>query len=105
MATGQIAGYGTPRLETTSKRAADTSVLLTNMVIGRPGSRRAIQAVARTRFLPAAYRKHGQISDDDMLYTLSLFVLKPIRWVTVRMAPPDGSGALCHGDVLEGPRR
>ena len=81
MATGQIADHDTPRLETTSKRAADTSVLLTNMVIGRPGSRRAIQAAARTRFLHAAYRKNGKISDNDMLYTLSLFVLEPMRWV------------------------
>ena len=82
VATGQIAdcnnSYG---LERTSKRAADTSVLITNMVIGRPGSRRAIEAVARTRFLHAGYRKSGKISDDDMLYTLSLFVLEPIRWV------------------------
>jgi hypothetical protein len=26
------------------------------------------------------YRKSGKIKDDDMLYTLSLFVLEPMRW-------------------------
>jgi hypothetical protein len=82
VATGQIANRNNSHdLERTSKRAADTSVLITNMVIGRPGSRRAIEAVARTRFLHAGYRKDGKISNDDMLYTLSLFVLEPIRWV------------------------
>ncbi|KAI0098734.1 hypothetical protein GGR51DRAFT_537277 [Nemania sp. FL0031] len=63
-----------------SKRAADTSVLLTNMVIGRPGSRRAMEAVARTNYLHRIYIKRGQISDDDMLYTLSLFTLEGMRW-------------------------
>ncbi|KAK0703095.1 hypothetical protein B0T26DRAFT_729815 [Lasiosphaeria miniovina] len=82
VATGQIADRNdTHDLERTSKRTADTSVLITNMVIGRPGSRRAIEAVARTRFLHAGYRESRKISDDDMLYTLSLFVLEPIRWV------------------------
>ncbi|TRX90042.1 hypothetical protein FHL15_009143 [Xylaria flabelliformis] len=63
-----------------SKRAADTSVLLTNMVIGRPGSRRAMEAVARTNYLHSRYLKTGRISDDDMLYTLSLFTLEGMRW-------------------------
>lgn len=63
-----------------SKRAADTSVLLTNMVIGRPGSQRAMEAVARTNYLHSMYLKRGQISDDDMLYTLSLFTLEGMRW-------------------------
>ncbi|KAI0175858.1 hypothetical protein GGR52DRAFT_538475 [Hypoxylon sp. FL1284] len=67
-------------LKTTSKRAADTSVLLCNMVIGRPSSTRATEAVARTNYLHSAYRRSGRISDDDMLYTLSLFVLEGIRW-------------------------
>ncbi|KAI0855322.1 hypothetical protein F4860DRAFT_496775 [Xylaria cubensis] len=63
-----------------SKRAADTSVLLTNMVIGRPGSRRAMEAVARTNYLHSRYLKTGRISDGDMLYTLSLFTLEGMRW-------------------------
>ncbi|KAI8629833.1 hypothetical protein F5Y19DRAFT_484749 [Xylariaceae sp. FL1651] len=63
-----------------SKRAADTSVLLTNMVIGRPGSQRAVEAVARTNYLHSVHRRAGHISDDDMLYTLSLFTLEGMRW-------------------------
>jgi hypothetical protein len=31
-------------------------------------------------FLHGHYRKAGKISDDDMLYTLSLFALGPSRW-------------------------
>ncbi|KAI1405099.1 hypothetical protein F4819DRAFT_444865 [Hypoxylon fuscum] len=67
-------------LKTTSKRAADTSVLLCNMVIGKPSSERATAAVARTNYLHSSHRRAGKISDDDMLYTLSLFVLEGIRW-------------------------
>ena len=32
-------------------------------------------------FLHAGYRKSGKITNDDMLYTLSLFALEPVRWV------------------------
>ncbi|KAI1120353.1 hypothetical protein F5Y10DRAFT_258617 [Nemania abortiva] len=76
--TGHFTYYGDGTKA--SKRAADTSVLLTNMVIGRPGSRRTVEAVARTNYLHGAYRKRGHISDDDMLYTLSLFTLEGMRW-------------------------
>ena len=31
-------------------------------------------------YLHGRYRKSGKISDEDMLYTLSLFLLEPIRW-------------------------
>jgi hypothetical protein len=27
------------------------------------------------------YQKKGLISNDDMLYTLSVFALEPVRWV------------------------
>ncbi|KAH8160728.1 hypothetical protein CIB48_g7509 [Xylaria polymorpha] len=63
-----------------SKRAADTSVLLTNMVVGRPGSQRAMEAIARTNYLHSYHLKKGRISDHDMLYTLSLFTLEGMRW-------------------------
>lgn len=32
-------------------------------------------------FLHAGYKKAGKITNDDMLYTLSLFALEPARWV------------------------
>lgn len=63
-----------------SRRAADTSVLLTNMIVRPPGSAEAAAAVARTNYLHARHRRAGRISNDDMLYTLSLFVLEPMRW-------------------------
>jgi hypothetical protein len=44
------------------------------------GSLQANLAVARTNYLHNLYRRTGQISNDDMLYTLSLFTLEPMRW-------------------------
>ncbi|KAF2091255.1 hypothetical protein K490DRAFT_54148 [Saccharata proteae CBS 121410] len=75
IATGQLSSP-----TTMTKRQADTSVLLTNMVIGAPGSKRALEAVARTNYLHDKYRRSGKISNDDMLYTLSLFALEAVRW-------------------------
>ncbi|KAK3318089.1 hypothetical protein B0H66DRAFT_478055 [Apodospora peruviana] len=78
VATGQFGKPGDVRAM--SKRVADTSVLLTNMIVRPPGSKQAMEAVARTNYLHSSYRRAGKISDDDMLYTLSLFVLEAIRW-------------------------
>ncbi|KAI9724273.1 MAG: hypothetical protein M1828_003697 [Chrysothrix sp. TS-e1954] len=66
---------------TVSKRAADTGVILAEIVLNSPSSDRAIAAVARMNQLHAPYRKGNRISNDDMLYTLSLFALEPSRWV------------------------
>ncbi|KAF4555139.1 Hypothetical protein D9617_3g022110 [Elsinoe fawcettii] len=69
---------------TASKRAADTSVLLTELFLHPPegpGSERGRRAMARMNYLHAKWRKAGRITDGDMLYTLSLFVLEPERWV------------------------
>jgi hypothetical protein len=46
-----------------------------------PSSERAQTAIARTKFLHQGYRASGKILEDDMLYTLSLFALEPIRFV------------------------
>ncbi|KAI1127214.1 hypothetical protein F5Y10DRAFT_243146 [Nemania abortiva] len=70
-------------IEATSKRAADTSVLLTNMIMRPPGTLQAKLAVARTNYLHNIYRRTGRISNDDMLYTLSLFTLQPMRWTAI----------------------
>lgn len=75
IATGQLANE-----DTASKRAADTGVILTEVVLHHPSSPRAIDGIARMNYLHGRYRKSGKISDEDMLYTLSLFVLEPIRW-------------------------
>lgn len=46
-----------------------------------PSSLRTHEAIARTKFLHTGYRKSGKILEDDMLYTLSLFALEPIRFI------------------------
>ncbi|KAI0430717.1 hypothetical protein F5Y09DRAFT_222659 [Xylaria sp. FL1042] len=76
--------FGKPgNIKATSKRAADTSVLLTNMIMRPPGSTQAKLAVARTNYLHNIYRRTGRISNEDMLYTLSLFTLQPMRWTAI----------------------
>ncbi|KAL9049663.1 MAG: hypothetical protein Q9162_007105 [Coniocarpon cinnabarinum] len=63
-----------------SKRLADTGALMLEMCLNPPSSARARDALARTNYLHSRYRANGKISDDDMLYTLSLFALEPVRW-------------------------
>lgn len=46
-----------------------------------PSSERAQTAIARTKFLHIGYRSSGKILESDMLYTLSLFALEPIRFI------------------------
>lgn len=51
------------------------------MVGNSPSSARAYMGIARTRFLHSGYRASGKILDDDMLFTLALFALEPIRFI------------------------
>lgn len=51
------------------------------MVGNNPTSARAYLGLARTRFLHSGYRASGKILDDDMLFTLALFALEPIRFI------------------------
>lgn len=75
-ATGQFSS-----LDTVDKRHVDTSCLLLEAVLNAPASPRALEAIARINFLHSGYRQNGKITDEDMLYTLSLFALEPSRWV------------------------
>ena len=68
-------------VESASRRAANTGALLTEIFFHPPGSRRGINAIARTNFLHSGYRKNGLISNEDMLYTLALSILEPIRLI------------------------
>lgn len=36
---------------------------------------------ARMNYLHSLYQRSGKISNDDMLYTLSLFILEVERWI------------------------
>ncbi|KAG8528955.1 uncharacterized protein KY384_006644 [Bacidia gigantensis] len=76
VATGEL-----KNAETASKRAADTGVLLLELGLNEPTSERAIEAIARMNFLHAQYQKSGKISNDDMLYTLGILALEPLRWI------------------------
>ncbi|KAH0284001.1 hypothetical protein M436DRAFT_74095 [Aureobasidium namibiae CBS 147.97] len=62
-----------------SKRMTDTSVLMLEIIKNAPASARSSEALARTNFLHSLYG--SKISNDDLLYTLSLFLLEPIRWI------------------------
>ncbi|GLI82072.1 hypothetical protein PoHVEF18_010473 [Penicillium ochrochloron] len=66
---------------TSFKRYADTGALIGEFMAFDPSSERAQTAIARTKFLHQGYRASGKILEDDMLYTLSLFALEPIRFV------------------------
>jgi hypothetical protein len=42
---------------------------------------RAISALSRINYIHGIYQKDGLISNDDMLYTLSLFAVEPRNWI------------------------
>ncbi|MBE3046183.1 DUF2236 domain-containing protein, partial [Candidatus Bathyarchaeota archaeon] len=75
LATGQLSNSNTA-----SKRAADTAVLMIETTLNTRSSPRMFDSIARINYLHGRYRRSGQISNDDMLYTLSLFALEPSRW-------------------------
>lgn len=62
----------TPRYE-------DTSVLIGEFVTTPPGSERSNAAIARMNWLHKRYP--DQISNADLLYTLSVFIVEPERFL------------------------
>ena len=66
---------------TACKRYVDTSILISEFMGYKPTEARTQEAIARMNFIHSGYRKSGKLLDDDMLYTLSLFVSEPIRWI------------------------
>jgi hypothetical protein len=76
VSTGELSGS-----ETASKRTADTGVLLLEFCLNKPSSERSTEAIARMNYLHSRYIKAGKISNDNMLYTLSVFALEPARWI------------------------
>lgn len=66
---------------TATKRYADTTVLIIDFTSNLPDSERAREALARMNYIHGMYIKSGKISNDDMLYTLSLFTWEPVRWI------------------------
>ncbi len=66
---------------TAPKRYMDTEVLIKEFISHAPSSTRTVEAISRVNYIHSVYQKAGQILDDDMLYTLSLFAREPIRWI------------------------
>ena len=66
---------------TATKRYADTTVLIIDFTAYPPGGDRATEALARMNYIHGLYIKSGKISNDDLLYTLSLFTWEPVRWI------------------------
>ncbi|KAL2052501.1 hypothetical protein ABVK25_007061 [Lepraria finkii] len=64
-----------------AKRYTDTSVLIAEIMSYDPSSERSVEAIGRMNYIHSQYQKAGKISNDDMLYTLSLFALEPVRWI------------------------
>ncbi|KAI0595587.1 hypothetical protein F4775DRAFT_595195 [Biscogniauxia sp. FL1348] len=62
------------------KRYEDTAALIGEFISNPPTSPRHMRALARMNYLHRGHRAAGRISDADLLYTLSVFVLEPARW-------------------------
>ncbi|KAI0810047.1 hypothetical protein GGR55DRAFT_679276 [Xylaria sp. FL0064] len=62
------------------KRYEDTATLIGEFLFYPPESERAINALARMNFLHSKYVQEGTISNQDLLYTLSVFVVGPPRF-------------------------
>ena len=77
MATGELKNS-----KTSSKRTADTGLLVLEFGLNKPTSERAIQAIARMNFLHSRYQEAGKITNNDLLYVLSSFALEPVRWIS-----------------------
>ncbi|RDW63500.1 hypothetical protein BP6252_11045 [Coleophoma cylindrospora] len=71
--------FSTP--ENASKRYADTGVLIAEFSSHPPRHERVVKAIARMNYIHSRYQKAGKISNDDLLYTLSVFVTEPISWI------------------------
>ncbi|KAM3065133.1 hypothetical protein ACMFMG_006106 [Clarireedia jacksonii] len=67
--------------ETVHKRYADTTVLIGEFSSFRPNHPRVLKAIARMNYLHAPYQKANQITQPDLLYTLSVFITEPITFI------------------------
>ncbi|KAK5635949.1 hypothetical protein RRF57_011661 [Xylaria bambusicola] len=50
-------------------------------LLGRPGAPATKAAIDRVNYIHGFYRPSSKMSDDDLLYVLSLFALEPIRCI------------------------
>ena len=64
-----------------SKRYEDTTVLIGEFLFQDPRKKRTLEAISRMNYLHNPYIKSGKISNEDLLYTLSVFITEPITWI------------------------
>ncbi|KID93913.1 MpaB, partial [Metarhizium majus ARSEF 297] len=81
--------------ENASKRYEDTAVLIGEFVAHGPGEERTRQAIARMNSLHGPYIQAGKISNQDLLYTLSVFVTEPINWINAHEWRPLTDMEIC----------
>ena len=63
------------------KRYVDTTVLIREFCENPPSSERYREAIARMNYIHSVYQQAGRITNDDLLYTLSLFALELAKWI------------------------
>jgi hypothetical protein len=64
---------------TVGKRTEDTVVLLVEFLVGSLDSDRGSKALAKVNWI---HRRYGsKIKQPELLHTLAMFVLEPIRWI------------------------
>lgn len=73
--------YQLNKIDNVGKRYADTEVIITEIYSNPPDDKRSHEAFARLNYLHGSYIKSGRISNDDMLYTLALFMNHPVEWI------------------------
>ena len=56
-------------------------MLIGEFLVHDPREQRTVEAIARMNYLHSPYVKVGKISNDDLLYTLSVFITEPISWI------------------------
>lgn len=71
--------FSTP--ENASRRYEDTGILIGEFLIHDPREQRTADAIARMNYLHSPYIKAGKISNEDLLYTLSVFITEPLSWI------------------------
>jgi hypothetical protein len=67
--------------EASLKRYEDTGLMIGEFMTNPPDSARATAVIARMNWLHSKYIAAGKITNEDLLYTLSVFVTEPIRFI------------------------
>jgi hypothetical protein len=70
-------------LANTAVRYEDTVILFGQFLLNPPTSELCIKGISRMNVLHDKYKKAGKISNADFLYTLSVCVTEPIRFINL----------------------